>query len=116
MKNEKSICKKADTKDLQANDSTKTKVLQALVGLPKGKAVSRYELSSNFDISERLVRKAVEDLRREGYPIMSTSHSKGYKLMENIKEFEVFKRETLSRVNKMLVQINSMEERMAGHE
>lgn len=94
----------------------KDEVLNTLERLPKGETVSRRYLSTILKTNDRSVRKAIEDLRREGHPIMSTSHSKGYKLMENMEEFKAFKRENLSRVNKMLVQIDSMEERMTGHE
>lgn len=65
---------KADYKINQVDDSTKIKVLSII---SNGRA-TREELVKLTGVSDRLVRKVISELRREGYNICSDSQGKGY--------------------------------------
>lgn len=64
----------AGTKQNQDNNTMKYKLLSILTDKPQ----SKEELSAQMNASERSVRKAVEELRSEGVPVVSSSHLKGY--------------------------------------
>ena len=65
---------KADYKINQVDDSTKLKVLSII---SNGRA-TREDLVKLTGVSDRLVRKVISELRREGYNICSDSQGKGY--------------------------------------
>lgn len=84
---------------------TEAQVLNKLSSEP----VSRSELSNWIGIDDRAVRKAIERLRLQGYPICSTSHKKGYWLSDNEEEINNVIREYRSKAFKMLKTARSME-------
>lgn len=53
----------------QVDDSTKYRVLQALKDMNSVWGVSRIDLMMYTGLSDRQVRKAIEELRRDGEPI-----------------------------------------------
>lgn len=61
------ICKKYTIKD---------KLLSTLTKEPQ----TKWELSKKLNTDERVIRQAIEELRNEGIPIISSSHSKGYRI------------------------------------
>lgn len=63
-----------------------------------GLAWSRAQLSYGAGMADRRVRKAVESLRKAGWPIISSSHTIGYWLSHDQGEIEGFLRELSSRV------------------
>lgn len=63
----------ADPKN-QINDTTKTRVLSILTDCPQ----SRFDIARTLKISERSVRNAICQLRKEGYKICASAHAGGY--------------------------------------
>ncbi|XVG95847.1 HTH domain-containing protein [Eubacteriales bacterium KG125] len=84
---------------------TEAQVLNKLSSEP----VSRSELSNWIGIDDRAVRKAIERLRLQGYPICSTSQKKGYWLSDNKEEIDKVIKEFRSKALKMLVTARNME-------
>lgn len=46
----------------------------------------RQSLAQELRIDERSIRKCIRELRREGYPIISTSREKGYRIAKSISD------------------------------
>lgn len=84
---------------------TEAQVLNKLSSKP----ASRSELSNWIGIDDRAVRKAIERLRLQGYPICSTSHKKGYWLSDNEEEINNVIREYRSKAFKMLKTARALE-------
>lgn len=82
-------------------------VLKVLEGVSKGKALTREELAREVEllvddlrpISDRQVRKAIENLRQtpDGCEIMSSSGWSGYWMLDSLGEWETHYREERSR-------------------
>lgn len=62
------------SKTNHTQDSIKYAVLSRLTKKPQ----SRYDIADICHTNERVVRKAVEELRLEGYPVCISSTGKGY--------------------------------------
>ena len=82
----------------------KEKLLAMLTDKPQ----SRELLCIKLHVSDRKLRKAVEDLRREGYPICSSSHRRGY-WMGDATDRKVLVREYRARGAKMFDLANKLE-------
>lgn len=67
--------------------------------IPKGRenAITRQQLCNLTGWSDRRVRKEIETLRREGYPILSFSEGPGYWYSGDIEEIERYLKEVDSR-------------------
>jgi len=89
---------------IQNNINTKEKLLSILTDKPQ----SKEELSAQMNTSERSVRKAVEELRREGVPVVSSSHLKGYWLGTK-EEAMITAKEYKSRAMRMLRTARALE-------
>jgi biotin operon repressor len=79
--------------------------------IPTGheKAISRSALVQATGKTDRMVREQIENLRKEGIPICSTSHSKGYFLPQTEEEFKRFIREYKSHSLTMIKTADTME-------
>ena len=84
-------------------NDTKYIVLSKLGKKPQ----SRYDIANKCNINERTVRRAVEELRLEGYPICISSQGKGYWIGAG-KEIESTARELESRAYKLLKVAKAM--------
>lgn len=64
--------------------------------IPYGKenAITRQELAMRTGIDDRLLRKEIKRLTKEGVPILSSSHYKGYWLSDDLDEWEAYIKET----------------------
>lgn len=82
--------------------------MKTLLDLLSEKPSTKEELSWKLAISERAVRKQIEKLRLQGYPIMSSSHTKGYWLGDE-KDWQQLRRELLSRINHYYKLIKAMD-------
>lgn len=67
--------------------------------IPFGKenAVTRQELVKLTGLDDRTIRNEIKRLNREGIPILSSSHTCGYWLSNDVAELEAYIRETDSR-------------------
>jgi predicted RNA-binding protein (virulence factor B family) len=63
------------------------------------------------DALDRQIRATVEELRNEGFPIVSDSGHAGYYFASNLKEIESLTQELESRSKKMLEQSRMMKRR-----
>lgn len=88
-----------------AEDGRQARILHLLEDGRK----TKLELISQTGYAERDVRKAIEDLRRNGVRILSSSHESGYWISDDASEFEAFKREMLSRASRITTTIEAME-------
>lgn len=64
--------------------------------IPYGKenAITRRELVRLTGLDDRLIRKEVKRLLKEGVPILSSSHCCGYWLSDDLDEWEAYIKET----------------------
>ncbi len=67
--------------------------------IPKGKenAVSRSELAIKTGLDDRTIRNEIKRLVKRGVPILSSSHTRGYWLSDNLDEIESYIKETDNR-------------------
>lgn len=79
--------------------------------IPKGKenAVSKYTLSATLGISEREVRRQVEEARNKGLSIISSSRGKGYYMASDRHDVEILTRELRSRAINLLKTVSAIE-------
>ena len=66
-------------------------------------------------LSDRAVRAELHRLRMEGYPIMSTSHTRGY-WIGDWAEYKQFKIELLSRMKNYRKMMIAMERNLDGRQ
>jgi len=82
--------------------------------------VDRKFLAAFLNISDRMVRRLIADLRTGGEPIISHSKSKGYwyydRTVEDCFEADIMIRETFSRIKQLKRMISPIERVIYGHE
>ena len=82
--------------------------------IPIGKenAVSKYRLAANWHVSERTVRRIIQELRAadfgDEYIIVSSSHGRGYYKTDNLEEIEQFKREVTNRARNTFLPLKKV--------
>lgn len=59
--------------------------------------VTREEITRTFRVSDRTARKMIEDLREKGVRVCGMNTDKGYWIAKTQKEYEVFRREYVSK-------------------
>ena len=71
-------------------------MIDILQYIPAGKenAISRAELVLRTGLDDRTVRNEIKRLVKTGVPILSSSHSRGYWLSDDIDEWEKYINET----------------------
>ena len=81
--------------------------------IPTGKenAITRERLCKITGLSDRIIRKAVEIKRREGIPIMSSAHTKGYWMSDDVDEWEAFLQEYDHRISAMRKSMAKLKKR-----
>jgi len=72
-------------------------------------AISRQALKELTGLSDRRIRRDIQELRNKGIPIISTSDSKGYYLAESNEEVRHYIAETRSRAMKLLNTANKVQ-------
>ena len=65
-------------------------------------------------VSEREIRKRIEELRREGYRIVSSSINGGYWLATTDEEYTRFRAEYISRATKIFETVKAMDNSVNG--
>ena len=65
-------------------------------------------------VSEREIRKRIEELRREGYRIVSSSINGGYWLATTDEEYARFRAEYISRATKIFETVKAMDNSVNG--
>lgn len=87
-----------------------TRLKEILNAIPYGKenAISRTELTLRLNIEDRMLRKAIETLRKRGEIILSSSHSKGYWRSDDVNEIERYLNECDSRCRKTAMTNHKM--------
>ena len=73
------------------------------------KPISKKELHSMTGYSDREIRAAVQTLRNNGYPVMSSSKKSGYWIARNEDEIHMLIAELKSRASEMMNTVRSLE-------
>ena len=84
-----------------------------------GLVYTRYGLSQYFGVSDRIIRKMIEELRNNNYPIVSTSKSGGYYLWRegmSKTDLEIMYREIYSRIKKLRKMIKPIDKILHGED
>lgn len=89
-------------------------VLRALGDRTKESAASRQELSNLTGICDRNVRAAIEELRKNGFRIMSNSRSKGYWIARTSEEYRELRNEYIARIRSCTQTLKAMDESVPG--
>ena len=76
--------------------------------------VSRSDLRLALGISDRRIRREIEELRHRGVRVCSHSNGKGYYIAETPAEYEAFRAEYLSRAYKILANVRRMDRAVKG--
>ena len=81
--------------------------------IPYGRknAVSRHELQRRTGLPDRTVRALIEDARRKGAHILSSSADKGYWKSNNVGEIKEFLRESDGRIRKTAQTVEALRRR-----
>lgn len=74
------------------------------IGIGRENAVTRSELCRKLRLSDRAVRKLIEDARREGALIVNDSSGAGYYITEDLGELNKQYRTNQNRAMSILVQ------------
>lgn len=77
------------------------------LGYGRRNAVSRFELSCLLDMSDRKVRKLVEEARNCGYVIVSLGQKGGYYLTDNIDEIHAYYLQEQARATSILRRLRT---------
>lgn len=91
------------------DNSTEARILQVL----KGGATSRARLVKLTGVSDRRVRKSIEEMRNRGIPIVSSSRLGGYWLGTRADCLKLAM-EYRSRATKMMLTANRLERQLDG--
>lgn len=73
------------------------------------KPISKKELHSMTGYNDREIRAAVQTLRNNGYPVMSSSKKSGYWIARNEDEIYMLIAELKSRASEMMNTVRSLE-------
>ena len=86
--------------------------------IPYGRknAVSRHELQRRTGLPDRTVRALIEDARRKGAHILSSSADKGYWKSNNVGEIKEFLRESDGRIRKTAQTVEALRRYVAEQE
>lgn len=106
------IDKKKDTlrgANQNQNDYIMTTVEAQVWNRLSNKPISKNELHSMTGYSDREIRAAVQTLRNNGYPVMSSSKTKGYWIARNEDEIHLLIAELKSRASEMMNTARSLE-------
>ena len=90
--------------------SVLTLLQKASVYTPMDRRVSARWLG----VSEREIRKRIEELRNDGYRIVSSSTNGGYWLATTDEEYTRFRAEYISRATKIFETVKAMDKVMEG--
>ena len=71
-------------------------ILETITEHDKTNPISRRELTDLFQMTDRNVRKNIEELRKKGHRICSTTSQKGYYTAKSEEEFRQFLRQYVS--------------------
>lgn len=88
--------------------------------IPAGKdnAISRAELMRRWEMSERMVRKTIQELRAadfgDDYVIISSSSGKGYYKSDSVEEIEAFKKEVTNRGRHTFLPLRKVNRILSG--
>ena len=79
------------------------------IGIGKENSIKRSELCALSGLSDRNMRKEIENLQMQGYRIVNMSDSVGYYVAKNDTEFNAYMRQERSRIFKELKKLYKME-------
>ncbi len=77
-----------------------------LIDIITAKPITREQLCEKTGKSDRVNRHEIHNLREKGYPIISSSRTKGYYL-GNLEEYKLLRADYLSRISSYLKVINA---------
>jgi hypothetical protein len=80
------------------------------IGIGKENSIKRSELCALSGLSDRNMRREIENLQMQGYRIVNMSDSIGYYVAKNDAEFNAYMRQERSRIFKELKKLYKMEE------
>ena len=88
-----------------------TDYVASLLDYGKENAISRKDLAHIIGVSDRQMRKMVEEARRDGLVVCCDQDSKGYYLADTPEEYRRQYWQTYNRAMSLLVQLKGMRER-----
>jgi biotin operon repressor len=89
--------------------NSKTLLLAELTKATKDNPLYRFDFAEKVNMTERQVRKDIEELRNKGYRICSDSSGHGYWLAKSEKEYIRFRAEYISRAVKIFETVSKMD-------
>jgi len=84
----------------------KEKLAQILTDKPQ----SRQVLATKLGVSDRRLRRLIQELRKEGVPVYSSSYEKGYRLGTDA-EMQKYKAECVHRIAELMKIVRAMDRR-----
>lgn len=78
------------------------------------KPVCKLEYTLKFGKDERTFRQAIHEMRNHGIRVVSSAQSKGYWIAKSDREYRDFRKETISRINKMSKMLRLMDANIDG--
>ena len=94
--------------------SFSARVLEECSKASEDRPVTKEYLAALGDCSEREVRRTVEELRRSGVRIVSTSHTRGYWLAGSASEYARLRADYMSRAMNILRTVKAMDSALPG--
>ena len=92
---------------MNQENSIKNKILNVLQNTDK--YITRSSLVAKTYTADRYIRRSINELRKEGYPIISSSYKKGYKLAANENELAQFIAENRKRASDIYQMVEAVE-------
>lgn len=90
------------------------KLYGLLMDATERKPLCRFEYQLKFGMDERSFRREIEKMRNQGIRVVSSAHSKGYWIAKTDEEYRQFRKETMSRINKLSKMIRLMDANING--
>lgn len=89
-------------------------VLGMLMGRTIDNPISRGELASRTGYSDRTIRKAILELRENGFRVISSSYTTGYWLAQTPEEYRILRNDYLARLKSLARTIHAMDAAIPG--
>jgi len=92
----------------------KYRLLEILKQCDEDRPLDRDDFAKSYDISERVVRTYINELRKEGHRICSSSDKYGYWMAKDDLGYLRFRREYMSRAIKIIDTVRAMDGSLDG--
>ena len=90
-------------------NSVRELLVNRLLQCTREQPMDRYREARRHGINERMIRKMVTDLRREGWRVCADSSGKGYWIAQNETDYIRFRKEYVSRATEIFETVKAMD-------